>query len=78
MIQEKVGLIPRYNWDYRFPDLIQALGGIIANDVHSERTLEKIYGQKTFYLIRIQTRQHLRQNGKGGKALALQRHLSSA
>ena len=49
MIQEKVGLIPRYNWDYRFPDLIQALGGIIANDVHSERTLEKIYGQKPIF-----------------------------
>ena len=49
MIQEKIGLIPRYNWDYRLSDLTQALKGIITDKLNLEGPIERIYGQRPIF-----------------------------
>jgi len=46
MIKNKIGLIPRYNWDYGLSDLTGAYRGILASSLNAEDRLEKVFGQK--------------------------------
>jgi len=46
MIKNKIGLIPRYNWDYELSDLVKAYKGIFDVPPNAEDILEKVFGNK--------------------------------
>jgi perosamine synthetase len=46
MIREKIGLIPRYNWDYGASDLAKAMRGIFAASSDASRVIETVFGEK--------------------------------
>jgi dTDP-4-amino-4,6-dideoxygalactose transaminase len=46
MIHEKIGLIPRYNWDYRLFDLSKALPAAFRDGLDLAGTFERIFGQR--------------------------------
>lgn len=46
MIREKIGLIPRYNWDYGASDFTKAMRGIFAAPSDASRVIERVFGQK--------------------------------
>src|SRR3989338_8132918 len=46
MIKEKIGLIPRYNWDYKFPDFAKAFSAAWRHNSDSKGILESVFGQE--------------------------------
>lgn len=46
MIKEKIGLIPRYNWDYKFPDFAKAFSAAWRYNSDSKGILENVFGQE--------------------------------
>lgn len=52
MITQKIGLIPRYNWDYSLSDYAKALTaafGLKPDTENSSASIEKIFGQKPIF-----------------------------
>lgn len=49
MFKEKIGLIPRYNWDYGVSDLFRAFAAALNPSSDTDDTLEKIFGLKPIF-----------------------------
>lgn len=49
MFKEKIGLIPRYNWDYGVSDLTKALTAAFRPPLDTKETLEGIFGLKPIF-----------------------------
>jgi len=49
MFKQRISMIPRYNWDYKFSDLVKSSFAAFKSNLEIEQTLEKIFKQKPIF-----------------------------
>jgi len=49
MLKQRISMIPRYNWDYKFSDFAKSSISAFKSSLEIEQTLEKIFKQKPLF-----------------------------
>jgi len=49
MFKQRISLIPRYNWDYKFSDFVKSYLAILKSNSYSTKTFENLFKQKPVF-----------------------------